>query len=84
MAHFAKINNNNIVETVIVIDNKDITINGEESEQAGKDFIANVLKLEGDWIQTSYNGNSRGGYARIGDTYNQAEDVFVKQSSLPA
>jgi len=76
MAHFAKIDNNNIVETVIVIANKDITINGEESEQAGKDFIANVLKLEGDWIQTSYNGNSRGGYAGIGHTYNKSKDIF--------
>jgi len=76
MAHFAKINNDNIVETVIVISNQDITVNGEESEQAGKDFIANVLKLDGAWIQTSYNNNFRGTYAGIGFTYNKSKDIF--------
>jgi hypothetical protein len=76
MAHFAKINKDNIVETVIVIDNKDITINGEESEQTGKDFIANILKLDGVWIQTSYNHNFRGRYAGIGNFYNKSKDIF--------
>jgi hypothetical protein len=76
MAHFAKIDINDIVEKVIVIDNKDITINGEESEQAGKDFIANVLKLDGEWIQTSYNHNFRGHYAGIGYAYNRTTDIF--------
>ena len=76
MAHFAKIDNKNIVEKVIVIDNKDITVNGQESEQAGKDFIANVLKLEGEWVQTSYNNNMRGKFAGIGETYNKTKDIF--------
>lgn len=76
MAHFAKINNNGIVETVIVIDNKDITVNGQENEQAGKDFISNVLKLEGEWIQTSYNNNFRNIFAGIGLTYNKSKNIF--------
>jgi hypothetical protein len=69
MAHFAKINSNKVIEQVIVISNDDITVNGQESEQKGKDFIANVLNLEGDWVQTSYNANFRGKYAGIGDTW---------------
>ena len=76
MAHFAKINKDSIVETVIVIDNNDILINGQESEQAGKDFIANVLKLDGVWIQTSYNSNFRSIYAGIGFHYNKSKDIF--------
>jgi len=48
MAHFAKINNSNIVEEVIVINN-----NSAPSEMTGKSFIQNVLKKEGTWIKTS-------------------------------
>jgi hypothetical protein len=76
MAHFAKINTDNIVEIVIVISNENITVNGEESEQAGKDFIANVLKLDGTWIQTSYNNSFRGVYAGMGYTYNKSKNIF--------
>ena len=52
MAHFAKINNSNIVEEVIVIHN-----NAAPSEMTGKSFIKNVLKKEGTWLKTSYNTN---------------------------
>jgi hypothetical protein len=83
MAHFANIDENNIVTRVIVIDNKDITINGQENEQAGKDFISNVLKLDGVWIQTSYNNNFRNIYAGIGFTYNKSKDIFEDLRPLP-
>jgi hypothetical protein len=74
MAHFAKINKNNIVEQVIVIDNEDMfDAEGNESEEVGKQFI-NSIGLEGVWIQTSYNNNlingkSRGKYASIDDIW---------------
>lgn len=80
MAHFAKINNNGIVENVIVIDNKDIlTKEGKESEIIGQRFIKS-LGLEGKWIQTSYNGNpingvDRGPYAGIGFTWDGSKFV---------
>ena len=47
-----------------------------ESEAAGQAFIAS-LGLAGEWKQTSYNGNFRGRYAGIGDTYDAVNDVFV-------
>ena len=50
MAHFAQLDNTNKVLQVIVIANDAAT-----DESAGQDFIANVLKLEGIWKQTSYN-----------------------------
>ena len=71
MAHFAKINDDGIVEQVIVVNNEDIlTKDGKESEIVGQRFIKS-LGLEGKWIQTSYNGNpingqDRGPYAGIG------------------
>lgn len=71
MAHFAKINDENIVEEVIVISNDDAP-----NEKAGKKFIAD-LGIEGNWIQTSYNNNIRGKFAGIGDSYDPVADVFV-------
>ena len=47
MAHFAHIDENNIVTNVIVIHN--------DHETNGQDHINNVLGLSGTWIQTSYN-----------------------------
>jgi hypothetical protein len=67
MAHFAKIEEG-IVTQVVVVDN--------EHEANGEAYL-NSLGLEGTWIQTSYNGNIRGKYAGIGDTYDNVADVFV-------
>jgi len=68
MAHFAKLENNEVLE-VIVVANSDCG-GGEfpESEPIGQEFIAS-LGLDGEWLQTSYNGNFRGSYAGIGFTY---------------
>jgi hypothetical protein len=67
MAHFAKIEEG-IVTQVVVVDN--------EHEANGEAYL-NSLGLEGTWIQTSYNGNIRGKYAGIGDSYDSVADVFV-------
>jgi hypothetical protein len=69
MAHFAQIDNNNIVLQVLVVDNS--------LEAQGADFLANTLGLGGTWIQTSYNANFRDKYAGIGDIYDAVNDVFV-------
>lgn len=76
MAHFAQIDDNNVVQQVIVIDNKNITIDGVESEQTGIDFITS-LGLGSNWIQTSYNGNIRKKFAGAGDVYDPIEDIFT-------
>jgi len=76
MAHFAKIENN-IVREIIVIGNPDCG-GGDfpESEPIGQAFIASI-GLEGEWLQTSYNGNFRAVYAGIGYTYDEVSDTFV-------
>lgn len=85
MAHFAKINANNQVESVIVIANADCGgCEFPESEPIGQVFIAS-LDLDGTWLQTSYNGNFRGSYAGIGYIYDEDSDTFVapETSSTP-
>jgi hypothetical protein len=80
MAHFAQLDENNIVQQVIVISNDvcgEPTLDFPDTEAAGRAFIANTLKLGGTWKQTSYNGNFRGKYAGIGDRYDAELDEFI-------
>ena len=78
MAHFAKINSNGLVETVIVVNNQNCG-GGDfpSSESIGQAFILSC-GLEGEWKQCSYNGNFRGKYPIAGfDSYDSVNDVFV-------
>lgn len=76
MAHFAKIENG-IVKNVIVVSNNDINnLDFPESELVGQNFISS-LGLDGEWKQTSYNGNFRANYAGIEFTYDEVNDVFI-------
>lgn len=76
MAHFAKIDENNIVTQVVVVANKDTAdAFGVEKEYIGAAFCEKLLG--GTWKQTSYNGNFRKNYAGIGYTYNADIDAFV-------
>ena len=77
MAHFARLDENNVVTQVIVVDNKDITDphTGEEDEILGIAFCKKLLG--GKWVQTSYNNNFRKRYAGIGYTYDKALDAFI-------
>lgn len=79
MAHFAKINKTSgKVERVIVVGNADCG-GGDfpESEPIGQEFIKNVLRDDGTWLQTSYNHNFRNRYAGIGYVYDFNRDVFL-------
>ena len=59
MAHFAKIDNSNIVEQVVVLDNS--------LESIGSEYLSE--HYGGTWIQTSYNANFGSKYAGIGDIW---------------
>jgi len=84
MAHFAEVDEYQIVRSVIVIDNSDCS-GGDypDSEPIGQAFIASI-GIEGDWLQTSYNGNFRGQYAGQGMTYDPTLDEFVSPQSMEA
>jgi hypothetical protein len=81
MAHFAELDENNVVIQVIVVDNNDILDeSGNESETKGIEFCKNLLG--GDkWIQTSFNGTFRGIYAGVGFTYDSVNDIFVNPNT---
>ena len=77
MAHFAQLNENNVVTQVIVVNNSDCQINGVESEEAGVVFCKTLFGADTKWKQTSYNGNMRKNYAGIGFTYDAGRDAFI-------
>lgn len=78
MAHFAKLDENNVVLEVIVVNN-DVLQNlpFPESESIGVAFCQSLFGADTVWKQTSYNNNFRGIYAGIGFLYDSANDVFV-------
>lgn len=78
MAHFAKLNNDNEVVQVLVVNNN-VILNADntESEYKGKVFL-NGLFGNATWVQTSYNGNIRKQFAGIGYTYDETNDIFIK------
>jgi hypothetical protein len=79
MAHFAEIDQNNIVTRVLVVDNSE--------ENNGQVFLADTLGLGGTWIKTSYNTfagvHTNGGtplrknYAGVGYTYDSSRYAFI-------
>ena len=91
MAHFALVNEQNIVENIIVLSNDD--------EEMGAHFINNILGVPGRWIQTSYNTRAgvhygpdgqpdgkpalRKNYACIGYYYDETRDAFIPRSGGP-
>ena len=78
MAHFAEIDESNIVTRVLVVNDADAA--------DGQNFLANTLDLGGTWIQTSYNTSGgvhatggtpfRKNYAGVGFTYDESRDAF--------
>lgn len=58
MAHFAEVDENNLVTRVLVVPNA--------MEYRGQEYMADDLGLGGTWIQTSYNANFRYNYAGEG------------------
>ena len=76
MAHFAQLNDENLVTQVIVVANQDTADqDGVENEAIGIEFCTNLLG--GRWVQTSYNANIRKNYAGIGYKYDATLDAFI-------
>ena len=71
MAHYAFLDNNNIVTEVITGIDETETIEGLDTETWYGNFRGQTCK------RTSYNGNIRKNYAGIGFTYNEGRDAFI-------
>lgn len=76
MAHFAEIDENNIVQQVLVVP--------DEQEHRGQEFLADDLELGGTWIQCSYNNKIRKQYPGFGFFYDSVADVFIAPQPFPS
>jgi len=84
MGHFAKLDEFNVVENIVVISNENFNEgNFPEDEPLGLAFIESI-GLTGKYVQTSYNNNFRKQYAMIGGSYNPLADVFIKPQPSPS
>ena len=80
MAHFAELDNNNIVKRVVVVGNDVETAAGplgtNDMHIDGETWCVNFFK-GGTWKQTSYNNNFRKQYCGKGYTFDSAKDKFI-------
>jgi hypothetical protein len=84
MAHFAKLDEDNNVLSVHVVNNNELLgSNGIEREDLGVAFLIELHKHPY-WKQTSYNGTFRKNYAAIGGTYDQSLDAFIPPKPYPS
>ena len=84
MAHFARVNSDNVVIRVHVLNNEVLMKDGEENEQQGAEFLQNLHKTSDRFIQTSYNGNFRKNYAGKGLIYDETRDAFMIPQPYPS
>lgn len=75
MAHFAQIDENNVVTQVIVVNNEELLQDGVENPVKGARFCQDLFG--GNWLQTSYNGNIRKNFAGIGYTFDFKRNAFI-------
>lgn len=74
MAHYAFINDQNIVTEVIV--------GRDETEGDWETYYANIRGQQ--CVRTSYHGNIRGRFAGVGFTYDPVNDVFIAPQPFPS
>jgi hypothetical protein len=74
MAHWAELDENNIVLRV--------TVGSNDEPDEGYGWL--IQNLGGRWVQTSYNGNFRKRFAGVGDAYDEDGDVFISPQPFPS
>jgi len=84
MAHFAKLDENNVVLEVNVVNNNDLLQDGVESEAKGIQFLVDWSGGYTNWKQTSYNGKIRKNFAGVGYTYDAQRDAFIPPQPFPS
>jgi hypothetical protein len=75
MAHFAKLNDNNEVLEVHVVNNDSLDLQNEEA--SGIAFLTEWSEGYTNWKQTSFNGNFRYNFAGVGYSYDPIDDAFI-------
>ena len=84
MAHFAQLDENNVVTQVIVVANEELLLDGVENETKGIMFCKSLLGDDTRWVQTSYNSNFRKNYAGIGMSYDPIANYFFAPQPYPS
>ena len=96
MAHFAKINDDNVVIDVNVLNNQEvfiskkeeddglITITTVESERKGVEFLTAWSGGHTKWRQTSFNNSFRNRYCGIGYFYDAETETFIDPDTVSA
>lgn len=74
MAHWAELDDNNVVIRVTVGDNN----------EPDEGYAWLIKNLGGRWVQTSYSGRIRKQFAGVGYTYDEAADVFIAPQPYPS
>tara|TARA_E500000318_G_scaffold98651_3_gene100116 strand:+ start:344 stop:733 length:390 start_codon:yes stop_codon:yes gene_type:complete len=78
MAHFAQLDENNLVTQVIVVHNNELLDSeGNEVEEVGIVFCKALFGSSTVWKQTSYNGNMRKNFAGVDYSYDAGRDAFI-------
>lgn len=85
MAHFALLDENNVVIDVQVVHNNEVNnLPFPESEPLGIAFLNTLYDPNYRWKQTSYNRNFRKNYAMVGGTYEPEYDIFTERKPYPS
>ena len=79
MAHFAELDNNNLVLRIVVISNDDVNKNGGDQSETAALAVEQIVPFSNGvkWVQCSFNGNFRGKYPGVGFTYDIEKDKFI-------
>ena len=75
MAHFAKLDDNNIVIDVNVVNNA--VLDSANEEASGIAFLTEWSGGYSNWKQTSYSEKFRYNFAGLGFTYDPIDDAFI-------
>ena len=78
MAHYAELDNNNVVTRIVVIDNA-----YDQTEAMGQIYCKALFKSKY-WKKTSYNATIRKNFAVIGGTYDEIRDAFISPKPFPS
>ena len=84
MAHFAELDENNIVKRVIVVDDEVITKDGKEDEAIGVKYLQDLFGDSGVWKRTYKNREHRKNYAGHDYAYDETLDGFIPPKIYPS
>jgi len=85
MAHFARIDKNNIVQSIHIIDDVHLlNEHGVEEEDFGIVYLNNVHGVGFTWVQTSPDRSFRKNSAGVGNTYDSTRDAFIPAQPYPS